>query len=298
VNGAFILLNPTAGRGKGRGLERPLAEQARRMGWDVVVRVTHRAGEEVELAAEARSAGWPVVVAVGGDGTVHGTVNGLLADGPTAVTLAHVPVGTGNDYARTLGLRPAPVSENLERVLSGRRRLFDVGRTINEYFVNGMGVGFDAEVVRQTLRMSGLTGFPLYLAAVLRTFGAFAPPELEVAAAEHRERGRMMMCNVSIGLTQGGGFRLAPGASPNDGLLDVCLIRRIGLPKFLRYLPRVVRGTHVTLPEVALFRTTRMTIAGLSDPLAVQLDGELRYPEDSTIDVEILPRQLHVLCVD
>ena len=132
VNGAFVVLNPTAGRGKGRGLERPLAEQARQLGWDVVVRVTHRAGEEAELAAEARIAGWPVVIAVGGDGTVHGTVNGLLADGPTAVTLAHVPVGTGNDYARTLGLAPAPVPANLERVLRGRRRLFEnrrVGRS-------------------------------------------------------------------------------------------------------------------------------------------------------------------------
>ena len=107
-----------------------------------------------------------------------------------------------------------------------------------------------------------------------------------------------MMCNVSIGLTQGGGFRLAPGASADDGLLDVCLIRRVGLPRFLRYLPRVVRGTHANLPEITLFRTTRMTVTGLSDPLAVQLDGELRYPAGRTIDVAILPGQLHVLCAD
>jgi YegS/Rv2252/BmrU family lipid kinase len=273
-----------------------LAEQARRLGWNVVVRVTRRAGEEIGLAAEARIAGWPVVVAVGGDGTVHGTVNGLLADGPTGVTLAHVPVGTGNDYARTLGLRPAPVPANLERVLAGRRRLLDVGRTTDEYFVNGMGVGFDAEVVRQTLRMNGLTGFPLYLAAVFRTFGAFLPPDLEITASEHHERGRMMMCNVSVGITQGGGFRLAPGASPDDGQLDVCLIRRVGLPKFLRYLPRVVGGTHVTLPEVTLFRTTRLTVTGLSGPMAVQLDGELRYPEGDTVEITVMPRHLHVLC--
>ena len=107
-----------------------------------------------------------------------------------------------------------------------------------------------------------------------------------------------MMCNVSIGLTQGGGFRLAPDAGPDDGQLHVCLIRRVGLLKFLRYLPRVVRGTHITLPEVVLFRTTRMTVTGLSGPLAVQLDGELRYPEADRIEITILPRQLHVLCAD
>jgi YegS/Rv2252/BmrU family lipid kinase len=296
VNRAFVIVNPVAGRGTGSGLERPIAETARRLGWEVVVRATRRAGQERELAAHARSTGWPVVVAVGGDGTVHETVNGLLAEGPTSAVLGHVPVGSGNDYARALGLRPAPIPDNLERVLRGRRTAFDVGRAAGEYFVNGMGAGFDAEVVRQTLRMNRLTGFPLYLAAVLKTFRAFEAPELEIDAQEHRERERMMMCNVSIGLTQGGGFRLSPDAQPDDGFLHVCLIRRVGLLKFLRYLPRVIRGTHGALPEVTLFRSERVTVTGVSSRLAVQLDGELRYPDEPAVEVRVLPRYLHVLC--
>ncbi len=296
MNRAFVILNPVAGRGKGVGLERPIAETARQLGWDVVVRSTRRAGQERALAAEARRDGWPVVLAVGGDGTVHGTVNGLLADGPTPVVLGHVPVGSGNDYARALGLRPAPVPDNVRRVLGGRRAAFDVGRVADEYFVNGMGVGFDAEVVRQTLRMSGLTGFPLYLAAVLRTFRAFEAPDLRIDAPQHSEQSRMMMLNVSIGLTQGGGFRIAPDARPDDGLLHVCLIRRVGLVKFLRYLPRVIRGTHGTLPEVSMFRAEHVRVTGVSGPLAVQLDGELRYPKGDSIEVRVFPRYLQVLC--
>jgi YegS/Rv2252/BmrU family lipid kinase len=296
VKRAFIILNPAAGRGRGFGLERPLADMARRLGWDVVVRFTRRAGDEIDLAAEARQEGWPVVVAAGGDGTVHGAVNGLLADGPTSVTLAHVPIGSGNDYARALNLKAGPVAKNLARVLEGNRRLHDVGQVEHEFFVNGMGVGFDAEVVRQTLRMSRLSGFPMYLAAVYRTFGSFEPPDLEIEAAEHRERGRMMMLNVSIGPTQGGGFRIAPGAVPDDGLFHVCVIRRVGFLKFLRYVPSVVAGRHVGLPEVTVFPTKQVRVTGLSGPLALQLDGELRYPKRDTVEVTLLPRYLHVLC--
>jgi diacylglycerol kinase (ATP) len=296
VKRAFIILNPAAGRGRGFGLELPLAETARRLGWETVVRFTRRAGDEIDLAAEAREAGWPVVVAAGGDGTVHGTVNGLLADGPTSVTLAHVPIGSGNDYARALNLKAGPVARNLARALQGRRHLHDVGRVEHEYFVNGMGVGFDAEVVRHTLRMSHLSGFPMYLAAVYRTFGSFDPPDLEIEAAEHQERGRVMMLNVSIGPTQGGGFKIAPGARPDDGLFHVCVIRRVGFRRFLRYVPSVVAGRHTGLPEVTVFPTTRVRVTGLSGPLALQLDGELRYPKRDTVEVTLLPRYLHVLC--
>jgi diacylglycerol kinase (ATP) len=296
VKRAFIILNPAAGRGRGYGLERPLAETARRLGWEVVVRFTRRAGEETDLAVEARAAGWPIVVAAGGDGTVHGVVNGLLADGPTSTTLAHVPVGNGNDYARALGLKAGSVRRNLVRVLGGVRRVFDVGRVGAEYFANGMGIGFDAEVVRHTLRMSHLSGFPMYLTGVYRAFGSFVAPDLEIEAVEHRERSRVMMFNVSLGPTQGGGFRIAPGAVPDDGLFHVCVIRTVGFLKFVRYVPRVVVGRHVGLPEVTLFTTREVRVTGVSGPLALQLDGELRYPEQETVEVKLLPRYLHVLC--
>jgi diacylglycerol kinase (ATP) len=297
VKRAFIILNPAAGRGKGRGLERPLADGARSAGWESVVHSTRRAGEEVGLAAEARKAGWPVVVAVGGDGTVHNVVNGLLQDGPTDVTLAHVPVGTGNDYAKALGLKPRAIDKNLALVLGGTVRHMDVGRALGEYFVNGMGTGFDAEVVRQTLRMKHLRGFPLYIVAVYRTFSSFDPPDLEVHAEEHSERSRMMMMTVSIGTTMGGGFRLAPDAEPDDGWLDVGIIRKVGIGKFLRYVPSVMRGTHAGLPEVTMFRSRGVRVTGLSGPLAVELDGELRYPDEDTIEVSIVPKLLKVLCV-
>ena len=296
MKSALIILNPEAGRGKGRELQARLIAAAHSNGWEAEVRTTTHRGHEAELAAQARREGWPMVIAVGGDGTVHGTANGLLADGPTDVVLGHVPIGTGNDYARTIGMPRARVEQNLATVLQGKPRRFDVGRMGDEYFVNALGAGFDAEVVRQTRGIKRLKGFPLYLAGVYKTFASFRVPEFEVSTDEHHERARMMLLEVAIGPTVGGGFRLTPDAVPDDGWFDVCVIRRIGALKFVRYVPTVVRGRHTQLPEVTIFRSKRVTITGVSEPLLLHLDGELRRAEERSITVEMLPGRLQVAC--
>jgi YegS/Rv2252/BmrU family lipid kinase len=297
MSSACFILNAAAGRGMGHRLRPRLAESVAALGWDAKIEETTHAGHEADLAAQARADGWPLVVAVGGDGTVHHAANGLLADGPTDTVLGHVPIGTGNDYAYALGLGKAPFERNLATALNGTPRPLDVGRALGEYFVNALGAGFDAEAVRHTLRMKHLRGSLLYLAAVYRTFVSFRPPQLEVSATEHTERGRMMMMEVAIGPRIGGGFKIAPDAVPDDGMFDVCVIRRVGLWRFLRYVPRVIKGTHATLPDVALFRSSRVTLTGISGPVWLHLDGELRQLDgDAPETVEILPRYLKVLC--
>ena len=276
---------------------RRLRDVAKRIGWDVDVRSTRRAGHEVELAAEARIEGWPVVVAAGGDGTVHGVANGLLADGPTDVTLGHVPAGTGNDFAKLLGLKHGPVERNLPLVLHGRQRRFDVGTVLGEHFLNSMGIGFSAEVVRRLSSFKQPRGFALYLGAVYKTFFGFKPPMLEITAAEHGETGEMMMLEVAIGTTAGGGFRLTPDAEPDDGLFDVCVIRRVGTFRFLRYVPKVVRGRHTKLPPVTVFKTARVRVESHSGPLVLHLDGEPRLPQQRAVEIVIEPRHIKVLCV-
>ena len=295
---ALLIVNPHAGRGRARKLARRLPHTARALGWEVEVRETLRAGHEKELAAQAKAERWPVVVAVGGDGTVHGIANGLLQDGRTQTVLAHVPIGTGNDFAKTVGLDKAShPMRNLRHVLQGSVRHLDVGWAAGEYFVNGLGIGFGAEVVRSALEVKRLRGFALYLAAVCRSFRGFEAPAIAVSTEEHSERGRLLMVEVSIGKTAGGGFMLTPDADPEDGLLDVCLIRDIGLVTFLRYVPRVIRGTHAHLPPVTVFQTRRAEVQGLSGPLMIHLDGELRFPQGTSLAVEILPARLPVLCV-
>jgi YegS/Rv2252/BmrU family lipid kinase len=294
---ALFILNPHAGRGRARKLFRTLPEAARGLGWEIDVRETLEPGHEVELAADARRQEWPVVIAVGGDGTVHGVSNGLLQDGPANTVLAHVPIGTGNDFAKTVGLNRASHPErNLKLVLQGEVRHLDVGRALGEYFVNGLGIGFGAEVVRNTLRFKRLRGFALYLASVYRTFFSFEAPKLEVTSQEHSQSGSILMAEVSIGKTAGGGFKLTPDADPMDGLLDVCLISDISVLTFLRYVPRVLRGTHTELDPVTVFQTPSVDVLSLSGPPVVHLDGELRLMEEARIQANIKAAYLPALC--
>jgi diacylglycerol kinase family enzyme len=166
---------------------------------------------------------------------------------------------------------------------------------LDEYFVNGLGIGFGAEVARNILEFKRLRGFALYLASVYRTFFTFQAPRLEVSAAEHTETGPLLMTEISIGKTAGGGFKLTPDADACDGLLDVCVIRDIGVVTFLRYLPRVLSGTHVSLPPVTVFQTESLTVAA-EKASVVHLDGEVRQPEATSISVKIEPAALPALC--
>jgi YegS/Rv2252/BmrU family lipid kinase len=294
---ALILLNPEAGHGRARKMASLIPSLAKDLGWVVEQRETRESGHEVEIAAEACRNGWPVIIAVGGDGTVHGAVNGLLSEGETETVLAHVPVGTGNDLAQTVGLnkRKAP-GQNLRSILDGEIRLFDVGRALDEYFINSVGLGFAAAAATNLVKYKRLGGFTSYVVAVYQTFFTYKAPELAVRSTAYSERGQILMVEATLGKTTGGGFKVSPDADPCDGQLDVCLIREIGTLTFLRYVPRVIRGTHVGLPPVEIFQTPRVEVQSFAGPPIVHLDGELRSAKTDTLVVEILPGKLPVLC--
>jgi YegS/Rv2252/BmrU family lipid kinase len=267
------------------------------MGWEAELWETEFAGHEVELAAQAQDAGWPVVVAIGGDGTVHGVVNGLLRAGPTETLFGHVPIGTGSDFAKTVGLdKSRHPDRNLTSVLGGGVRELDLGKALGEYFVNSFGIGFSAEVARNVLKFKRLRGFPRYFASVLRTFRTFTMPHLDVMASEHRQEGRIMMAEIAIGKTTGGGFKLTPNADPCDGLLDVCLIGEVSLSYFLRHVHHVMKGTHTHLEPVNVFQTDKVTVGSSAGSFPVHLDGELRYAESADIEIEIDAAGLKALC--
>ena len=234
------------------------------------------------------------IVAVGGDGTVHDVANGMLRHG-TAAALGVVPLGTGNDFAKLVGVhRHAPLRA-VAQLAAARSQRFDVGRAGDEYFVNSMGIGLGPEVVRLRDTMPGRKGLWSYLMPVPRAFFGFQPLLCEVSSAEWRERGYVMMVEVCNGTTAGGAYRFAPGADPADGHLDVCLVRRVSLLRFLRAVPRVMRGTHVGMEEIKLFRTREVVLRTPEAPLLLHLDGELRALEGRECSIRVEPGRLNVL---
>lgn len=287
-------MNPAAGRGAAARVLDPVAREFHRQGWAVHVERTEGPGHAAELAARAAAAGVTRVIAVGGDGTVHEVANGLLRHGGD-VALGVVPIGSGNDFAKLVGLyRHSPVRA-VRRLVTARTVTFDAGSVSAEYFVNSMGLGFGPAVVRLRNAMPGLTGFASYFVPIIRAFASFRPPRFEIRAPGFSETGYMMMVEVCNGTTAGGSYRFAPDAQPGDGRLDVCLVRRLSLLRFLLAVPRVMRGTHGRMREVALFQTREVTIRSLDGPLLLHLDGELREPAGSQCTVHVEPARLKVM---
>jgi len=291
---AHVILNPAAGRGAARRAESVVARAFRAQGWAVDVARTEGPGHAQELAAQAVRQGARHVVAVGGDGTVHEVANGLLrSDGDAA--LGVVPIGSGNDFAKLVGVYGHDPVRAVARLVTAGSRRFDAGRVLGEWFVNSVGFGFGPAVVQMRNSMPQLRGFLSYLVPIVRTFFRFEPPVFDVAAPGFRERGYMMMIEVCNGTTAGGSYRFAPDADPADGKMDVCLIRRVSLPRFLLALPRVMRGTHVTMREVAVIKTAKLVVRSPEQPLVVHVDGELREPGVNECTVELERGRLNVL---
>ena len=270
-----------------------MAAAFRNEGWTVEALETQGPGHGTMLAAALAREGAERIIAVGGDGIVHEVANGLLTAGGAAA-LGVVPAGSGNDFAKLLGVHGHRPEHAVRRIVTARVVPFDVGLVRDEYFVNTLGFGFGPEVVRIRDGMPGLKGFLSYLIPVFRAFAGFVPPVLEIRAGDWSEHGPVMMVEVCNGTTAGGSYRFAPDADPTDGALDLCVIQRVGFARFLRALPRVMRGTHGRMREVRLCRAGAVVIKG-EEPLVMHLDGELRTPGMRECTISVQPARLPVL---
>jgi YegS/Rv2252/BmrU family lipid kinase len=292
---AHVIVNPAAGRGAALKIKDTVARAFRNQGWVVDVVLTERPGHASELACAAAGNGAQRVIAVGGDGLVHEVANGLLAAGSDA-QLGVVPVGSGNDFAKLAGVFGQAPERAVARLVTAAPQRFDVGRVGNEWFVNSLGLGFGPAVVKlRNDTAARLKGFASYLVPILRAFASFAPPRCELHAAEFNETGYMMMVEVCNGTTAGGSYRFAPEAQPTDGLLDVCLVRKVSLPRFLIAIPRVIRGTHAGMREVTIFRTRELRLRTPDKPIVLHMDGELREPGGQECVVKLEPQRLNVM---
>lgn len=295
-----VVLNPAASHGAALRV-RPRVEAAlRRLGLEFHVAVTEGRGHAAKLAAQAAAEGGEAILVVGGDGTVHEVANGLLDGAATPPPIAVVPVGTGNDFYRMVGA-PREVNGAVAVLRSGALRRFDVGRArwsgTSRYFVNLLGVGIDAAVLRHRGLFLPLPGAAHYLGALLAALVRFQPVPLRVRMdGGEKLESRAMIAAITVGPTAGGGLRLTPDASPEDGQFDLCFIEEVRGLRIARILPKVVRGRHAGLREVHLRRFRAATVESpTGEPFPFELDGELADAPVSRLQVELLPGRLPVL---
>jgi diacylglycerol kinase (ATP) len=264
---ARLLLNPAAGRGRGARAARGLADFARRH--DLPIETSTDAADLTRRARRAAEEGCERILAAGGDGTQHHVAQGLAG---TPCALAPIALGTGNDLAAALGY-PRDVLASAERALTGDVRRIDLGRVGERVYCGVAGAGFDSEVAEYAGTVRRLRGPFVYPYSVLATLWRFRPHRVELAWDGGEFRAGLMFVVLANIDRFGGGMRIAPGADPADGLLDLVLVEAVSRLELLRVFPRVYRGGHLDHPRIRLVRTASARLR-FDRPVALYGDGE------------------------
>jgi diacylglycerol kinase (ATP) len=283
-----LLTNPTAGHGRGARYRDAALARLRESGFVVRNLAGRDADEAADLARACVADGVEALVVCGGDGLVH---LGVQAVAGTGVPLGVIPSGTGNDFARYLGLpRTDPVAA-ADRVIASRRRTIDAARSGDRWFVTVLAAGFDAIVNERANTMTWPRGQMRYNLATLAELRTFRPIpyvlQLDGETVEHQA----MLVAVGNGPSFGGGLRITEGALLDDGLLDVVVITRMSKAKLVRSYPRLFTGRIDGVAEYVHRRVRSVTVA--APGIVSYADGERFGPLPLT--VECVPGALDVI---
>ncbi|HJZ48423.1 MAG TPA: diacylglycerol kinase family protein [Roseiflexaceae bacterium] len=299
----LLIINPWAGRGAS-GSRRPELEQAlRESGADFDIVATHAVGGAIELAWQGVERGYGRIVAVGGDGTINEVVNGIKgaeASLGRRARLGIIPLGTGSDFIKVLdGVEANDIRGGVRRAIGERMRTVDLGRVrVGEnaprFFINALGMGLDAQVAAESLKLTKLKGLAVYLVAIIRALANYKAHPMTVEYDGQRIHRRLLFASPANGRCQGGGFWLTPDALIDDGLLDICLVDKMRLDEIIRHLPKVMEGTHTDLKQVTMGRARNISVQ-CGAPIPVATDGEVIATDARSVTVETLPGAIDVL---
>jgi len=297
-----IILNPMADMGNAWRVARDLrsiTEQHGGVDWSGTV----YPGHAIELAQQAGEQGYDMVIAMGGDGTVHEVINGLMrVPEEKRPVLGVVPVGSGNDFAHGINASQKP-TEALTRALDGDAAAVDLGLMIdehgrNEYFNNTLGIGFGAVVTIRSHKLPVLRGFLMYLTAVIQTIILdHNPMAMQIETDDQKWQQSVIYLVICNGPREGGGFLIAPEAKIDDGLFHYAMITNVSRAMMFRIVPEVMKGTHGRFKQVRMGTCKKFTLSA-DRPLYIHADGEIFTGPGTDlrkVSFEILPNALKVV---
>jgi diacylglycerol kinase (ATP) len=298
-----IILNPWAGRGKAGRRQAALTQALDQAGLEYELLLTNARGHAVELARMAVERGSETVVAIGGDGTLNETVNGLMHGNQATgrnTAFAVIPLGTGSDFVKVLeDVEPDDIDGGIARLVNQRRRRIDLGLVEiagqqSRYLLNAVGVGFDAQAAAEALKITWLKGGMVYYLAIARALMNYKAFPMQISFGDESFERRMMFATVANGRCQGSGFWMTPHAHIDDGQLDVCMVDMLGILKVMQYIPIIQKGQHLGLPEVRVERIPNIHIRCDHD-LPVAVDGEVMTITARDVTVTTVPGAIDLL---
>ena len=289
---AFIV-NPIAGNGSGRKMIPELEQRIKEYRIDGEIFLTERPGHATQLASALSEKGTRYIVAVGGDGTMNEMARPLVNNRNVIVGI--VPAGTGNDFDQISGFPNRFTEKEWEIFFRKSVMPLDVGVVNDSIFLNGMGLGFDAEVAAQNYSEGGEVkkgGAYKYIWHIIKTLLFFREKRMVVITDSDQHETECFINTVSIGRRFAGSFFLTPNAIANDGLLDVCSMKRLNLYHRFRLLLKVPKGTHITDKRVKYYRTSSLHLEFPQD-VPYHVDGEIFFARE--FNIRIIPGGLNLI---
>jgi len=300
-----IILNPTAGNGNGLNAIPEIEKLLNQHNLSFNLVRTERVGHGIELTRQAVKDGYKAIISAGGDGTVNEVINGLMLcqqEGLSIPPLAVFSVGRGNDFAGSMGI-PSDLEGGIQALIDDHRRTIDIGKVTGgiypqgRFFGNCVGIGFDAITTIEVHKLPRWGGFLGFLVAVLKT--VFLYNKAPMATTVYDEKTltqRSLMISIMNGRRLGGNFLLAPNSEPDDGLFDLCIAEQMSSLAVIRMIPHFIRGDQATQPTIKTGQAAHITITGVDGPLPAQTDGEIICVDGTHLEIEVLPRQLEIIC--
>ena len=298
-----IILNPMADMGNAWRVARdlrPIAIEQGNVDWSGTV----YPGHAIELAKQAGEQGYDMVIAMGGDGTVHEVVNGLMQVSENKrPLLGVVPVGSGNDFGHAINVPKSP-DHALAHALTGEAATIDLGLMTDEhgrkeFFDNTLGIGFDAVVTIRSHKLPLLRGFLMYLTAVIQTILLNHDPALVQFETDNEKwEDEVLMTTLCNGGREGGGFMLSPDSKMTDGILEYLTVRKVSRGMMFRLVPEFMSGTHRRFTKQIRMGACKKFTMTSNRPLYIHADGEIYTSFGSDlrkVSIEILPGALKVV---
>jgi YegS/Rv2252/BmrU family lipid kinase len=303
----LVIVNPIAGRGYAEKVIPQIEAEMRNHQLDFDLVRTERPWHAAEIVETAARDDYDVIVTASGDGTANEAINGLMrarAAGFDQCAFSILPVGTGNDMAYGLGIR-GTLEESIATLAKKHRKTIDIGLVKGgdypegRYFVNGVGIGFDAMVGFVAVKIRWARGLLAYLIAVIQTvFIYFKAPKVEIAYNDVSFSQDSLMVSIMNGQRMGGGFYMAPIGDPGDGHLDLCIVSAPSRARIFGLIPYFLKGTQASQPEITNGRTDKISVRALKGSLPAHCDGETLCESGQELNIEIIPAAIEIITTE
>ncbi len=284
-----FIVNPMAGKGEAKDTIEIIGKRMKKEKIEYSITISTHEGHIEKIAKKAVEDGYTDIVAVGGDGTVLETFNGLQSKN---INLGIIPSGTGNDFAKMFKI-DKKFNLALDRIVKGDTRLIDIGKVNSSFFLNVVGVGIDGEIVEATQKVKKiLSGSSAYVYSTFATLVKYKAKKVSITIDDVTINREVLLVAIGNGKYCGGGMMLTPGAELDNEMFQIVVINKIHKLKFALLFRKVFSGSHINESCVEVFNGKHIKIVS-DELLKINADGNIIG--NLPLDINIIEKSQNVI---